>query len=294
VAVNAAPAWTTKREVAGTGLLRFAGRLALLIGRRIATLALWPVCAFYFVARPRERAASKKYLGRVLGREPGVGDVLRHLHCFAAVLLDRVYLMSGHHAGIDVRIHGEEALSQAADEGAGCLLLGAHLGSFEVLRFLGEQRLRVHLAMYEENARQTNAALGAFGADALPVIALGRVDSMLNIEEALSQGGAVGLLADRTFESTGTLAVPFLGDDALFPTGPMRLAVALGRPVYFMAGLYRDGRYDVYFERLADGDRNGAPRARFVEDAVRRYAARLEHHCRLAPYNWFNFHDFWS
>ena len=24
-----------------------------------------------------------------------------------------------------------------------------------------------------------------------------------------------------------------------------------------------------------------------------RYAARLEHHARLDPYNWFNFYDFW-
>jgi hypothetical protein len=27
---------------------------------------------------------------------------------------------------------------------------------------------------------------------------------------------------------------------------------------------------------------------------IRRYAARLEHHARQAPYNWFNFYDFWE
>jgi predicted LPLAT superfamily acyltransferase len=27
---------------------------------------------------------------------------------------------------------------------------------------------------------------------------------------------------------------------------------------------------------------------------VTRYAGRLEHYCRLAPDNWFNFYDFWS
>jgi predicted LPLAT superfamily acyltransferase len=26
---------------------------------------------------------------------------------------------------------------------------------------------------------------------------------------------------------------------------------------------------------------------------IDRYAARLEHYCRLAPYNWFNFYDSW-
>jgi predicted LPLAT superfamily acyltransferase len=24
------------------------------------------------------------------------------------------------------------------------------------------------------------------------------------------------------------------------------------------------------------------------------YVARIEHHCRNAPYNWFNFYDFWK
>ena len=31
-----------------------------------------------------------------------------------------------------------------------------------------------------------------------------------------------------------------------------------------------------------------------IEQAVRTYAARLEHYCRQAPYNWFNFYDFWN
>ena len=31
-----------------------------------------------------------------------------------------------------------------------------------------------------------------------------------------------------------------------------------------------------------------------LEKWVQRYAERLEHYCRLAPYNWFNFYDFWG
>jgi len=27
---------------------------------------------------------------------------------------------------------------------------------------------------------------------------------------------------------------------------------------------------------------------------MRRYIARLEHNCRAAPFNWFNFYDFWG
>jgi predicted LPLAT superfamily acyltransferase len=62
-----------------------------------------------------------------------------------------------------------------------------------------------------------------------------------------------------------------------------------------MAGLYRGAnRYDIHFEVLADFSavpRGGRTLA--VQTAMTRYAALLEQHCRMAPYNWFNFFDFW-
>ena len=74
------------------------------------------------------------------------------------------------------------------------------------------------------------------------------------------------------------------------------MAALLRRPVFFMTGLYLGGnRYRLHFEPLADfsqtprADRDAAIRA-----AMQRYADRLSHFCRLAPYNWFNFFDFWQ
>jgi hypothetical protein len=87
----------------------------------------------------------------------------------------------------------------------------------------------------------------------------------------------------------------FLGAPASFPLGPLRAAVMLRRPAYFMAGIYLGGnRYHVVFERIADFStlRPGAE-ANAVSVAVRQYAAVIERHCRLYPYNWFNFLDFW-
>jgi predicted LPLAT superfamily acyltransferase len=63
-----------------------------------------------------------------------------------------------------------------------------------------------------------------------------------------------------------------------------------------MAGLYLGGnRYAVHFEPLADfSDTPRAERPAAVRAAVERYAALLERHCKAAPYNWFNFYDFWE
>jgi predicted LPLAT superfamily acyltransferase len=274
-------------------------RLALAAGRPLARLLLWPVTLFFLAVSPAARAVSRQYLRRVLDREPGIADLFRHFHAFASTMLDRVYLLNGQYGDFDARLHGEDVVQGILKGGRGCLLLGAHLGSFEMVRFAGRDRgvPPVSLVMYEENAQALREALDAINPDfAMQVIPLGRADSMLQVEQALEAGGFVGLLADRTIQGGGTVACPFLGAPARFPDGPFRIAAMLGRPVVLMLGLYRGGRrYDVHFELIADLSktvRAGRPAA--VEQAMRAYVARLEHHCRLAPYNWFNFYDFWS
>jgi predicted LPLAT superfamily acyltransferase len=71
----------------------------------------------------------------------------------------------------------------------------------------------------------------------------------------------------------------------------------LKRPVVLMVGPYHGGnRYEMHFEKLFEPQHGveRANRAHAVEQAVRLYAHRLEHYCRQAPSNWFNFYDFWN
>ena len=194
---------------------------------------------------------------------------------------------------------GTEALHGLHAGNQGSLLFGAHLGSFEVLRSLArdQPRLKVAMAMYPANARQINDTLAAINPQAMQdIIALGKVDAILTIHSRLEEGAMVGILADRSSGPDQYLTLPFLGAPARFPTGPFRMAAMLRHPVYFMAGLYRGGnRYDVHFELLADfstAERRG--RDELVRETLERYVATLERHCLSAPYNWFNFYDFWD
>jgi predicted LPLAT superfamily acyltransferase len=278
--------------------MRFVARLAVAVGHSAAQWLLYPICAYFFVSAPSERKASREFLRRAQGREPSSVDVFRHLHTFALVLLDRVYLLAGHYRRFDVKVHGAELVHQIAREGRGCLLFGAHMGSFEIPRFLAQEAhgLTVRLAMFEENARKMSAVYNAMSVEgAMPVVALGRPDSMLRIEEALDRGEMVGILADRTFSEKGTLRRSFLGGEAAFPLGPFRLAALLGRPVVLMFCVRGDdGRYEVHFEPLPAGRAEpGERRSAALERSVQAFASRLEHHCRRAPYNWFNFYDYW-
>ena len=119
-------------------------------------------------------------------------------------------------------------------KGKGCVLLGAHLGSFEVLRVLGslERKLPVNVLLYPDNASNADAV----ASDLCPelkhrVIPLGRPDTLLRVHECLERGEIVGILGDRTLKSDKTVRCDFLGAPATFPQGPLLLASILKAPV---------------------------------------------------------------
>jgi predicted LPLAT superfamily acyltransferase len=234
------------------------------------------------------------------------------------VILDRLYLLNDRHHLFRIDAFGKETMQRLAQDRRladgsvrrGAFLIGAHLGSFEAVRAGGrdQEDLRVSMVMYEDTAQYLNRALEAINPKlAESIIGLGRVDSMLRVKRALDEGGVVGMLADRTLaEEDGTPAVhrmTLLGDPVSIPTGPFRMAAMLRRPVIFIVGLYRGGnRYELHYEELYDFSRldeieseeRSAALSTAVDSAIEHYVARLEHYCRDAPYNWFNFYDYWN
>jgi predicted LPLAT superfamily acyltransferase len=292
------PPWLQQRERGGILGLRLMVAIAGLLGRTVARAALAPACLYFLIFSVKARVASRKYLTRALNRRPRLTDLFRHYFTFATVALDRVFLLKRRGDLFETQLHGEAVMEQARDRGEGCLLLGAHLGSFEILRSLGlSRRLEVAMLMFEDNARAIGRVARAIDpALADTVIALGRFDSMLRLHERLQQHDWVGILGDRSLDPAGEVRVPFFGEPAGFPTAPFRIALMLKRPVVLMVGLYRGGnRYDVYFETLFDPRTVArSQRDAAIEGAVRQFANRLEHYCRQAPFNWFNFYDFWA
>jgi predicted LPLAT superfamily acyltransferase len=293
-----AAAWTQSPERSNLAILRLMVWISLCLGRPIGRLVLHGIVVYFLVFAPAARRASKTYLRRVLGRAPTLVDCYRHVLTFASTIHDRIYLLNERFDLFEIEIVGDELVRSAMAGGQGVLLIGAHLGSFEVMRAIGRQHTNhaISMLMYEENAHKINSTLTAINPAATQdIIALGRIDSMLLAKEKIESGHLVGLLADRGLGNDQTRECDFLGMPAPLPLGPFRVAAMLRRPVLFMTGLYLGGnRYRIHFEPLADFSRvERGNRAAAIAEAQQGYAARLEYYCRLAPYNWFNFFDFW-
>ncbi len=292
-------AWSHNPERSNMSMLRVMTWISLRLGRHAARAVLHLIATYFLLFAPASRHASNDYLRRALGRPARWRDLYRHFFTFAATIHDRIYLVNRRFALFDLEIHGEDILRGLLAGGNGLFLMGAHLGSFEVIRAIGwkDTDLRVAMVMHEENAKKINAMLAAINPGAAQdVIGLGHIDSMLNVQKRLDDGGVVGMLVDRTLGDDTLYPVHILDADANLPVGPFRMAALLRRPVVFMVGLYLGGnRYAIHFEPLADfSDIARGQRDAAVQAAITRYAALLDHYCRKAPYNWFNFFDFWQ
>ena len=293
--------WLERPEGGSTWALRLFAAIALGLGRTVSRLVLLPVTAYFMLRRGPERRASRDYLARVLGRRATWLEVARHFHTFAGVTLDRVYFLTGSLDRFDTRLVGIQELHRAMDLGRGVLLVGAHVGSFDALRAMSTLRPDVTVRVVLDAAH--SPALSAILKQLNPRIAAGIINPRqdgtsvaLEIGAALNEGALVTMLGDRGRPGNPTARIDFLGAPADLPTAPWQIAAALKVPVVMCAGLYRGGnRYDLHFETITEQlyvDRR--QRQHQLRVVIQDFADRLAALLRTAPYNWFNFYDFWQ
>jgi len=269
-------------------------------GRRLARLIVRLVALYFVLVHRSIRRASRGYFGRLNGKPASFGTVYRHVFRFAGVIIDRFFLVKRRFDLFQFTETGKEHLDRLRQRGTGAILIGGHFGSYEAMRALSANAgLILNVVGYFRNAKVLNEALEKLDPGCnvrLIEVDPSSVGFVFRIKSCIERGELVAILADRVGLSGGSVQARFLGEEARFSSGPYALAASLRCPVYFTAAIYREpNRYDLHCEPFAEqivlprSDRQAAL-ARYAQQ----FADRLEHHCRSAPDNWFNFYDFWA
>jgi len=268
-------------------------------GRGVTRYLLAAIAFYYLLFSTNARRSSQAYLRR-LGLPASHRSTFQHLWCFASTVMDRLYFAQDRFDLFTIERHGHEHLESLIERGRGGILLGAHFGSFEVMRSQSVvERFPINIVGDFTNAERINAVLRQVNPRLdmrLISTGAGHASVALHARDAIARGELVAILGDRGNEQSNTVEVDFLGGKVALPTGPYVLASVLKCPIYFVVALYEaPNRYSLYCEPFAESiDLPRGRREQAVVEYVQRYADRLAHYCNLAPYNWFNFFDFWS
>lgn len=302
--------WSRIAERGSVGALHFGAWFHRRFGRGPTLVALWVTSLYFFLFSATTRRGSRQYLERLwsspegrrsLARKPGSLSVLRHINSFAVSIYDRMIVWGGGLDRYEVDHDGSEGVFELAREGRGALLLGAHLGSYELLWFLSRQHdLAINVVVYYQNAERVNSFFDAISPGVhLRAIGLdpNSVNAAFQIKACIDRGELVVILADRPApgEHTRNSEVTFLGGRANFPLSPFLLAGVLGCPV-FMALCVRTGssRYRTILRPLrAAGQIPRRERDKRAHELLEQYVGVLESQCQQAPFEWFNYFPFW-
>jgi predicted LPLAT superfamily acyltransferase len=265
-----------------------------------------PIALYYYLFAGKARRASIAYQTRLnafrgSASKPGPLDIYRHFYSFAEVIRDRFSLWSGAIDDFQVAVHGRENMASFVENKRGAFLVGAHIGSFDVLRVIArEADIPINVLLFTGNAERINDTFKALDPTSnLRVIQLdpGSAHGSFQIRRCLERGEFVAVLGDRVRPGgrNRVTYVDFLGEPAPFPQGPFLLPMILRVPVVLTFALRSGPRsYDIFLETLASDDPvpRGAREA-VLRERIQKFAGRLEHHCMQAPLQWFNFYDFW-
>ncbi len=298
--------WAQINEVSFVGGMRALFFLYRCCGRWPFRLALYPVLLWFVASNRRARTASAQYLQLAHQRNPqvptGLTGVLRHFASFAESILDKMLLWGGQFKLDQVAIHGHPPLLEAIAQGRGGLLICTHLGNLELCRVMSGRcpGLKMTVLVHTKHAQAFNRMLAHLNPGSelnlLQVTEMSPATAIM-LAEKVAQGEFVVIAGDRIPVSPQPRVAfaDFLGQPAPFPVGPFILASLLQCPTFLLFSRRTANGADLHFEPFRD--RIVLPRkerAHLLDQLAAAYAARLEHHCLLAPLQWFNFYDFWA
>ena len=281
-----------------------AAALARWGGRDVCYVLLVPPSLWFWVRDGRARRANIAYWQRLRpGWSRGRCSLRSWLHFwdFARTLIDRLFqgLDCTRIAFTQVNINGMEA---AMRHPRGCILLSAHIGSFELsARWLAQRPtgVRINLVMFDAEDPGVQRQLAkSMGERPYGVIDLrDPLGAALEIAAALGRGETCCMLGDRTAgDPAATCAVDFLGGTAHLPTGPF-IAAAITGALIVPTFCCRTGWATWTCEADAPwqidlGPRSG--RRDRLQAVVQRWADRLAVQVSRHPGQWNNYYAFWD
>ncbi|CAN5826288.1 N/A [soil metagenome] len=185
------------------------------------------------------------------------------------------------------RVEGEAAYRAVRAAGRGCVVVTAHMGSFEIgLAALARVERRVHVVFRRDDAaafEEIRARLRrGFGIVEAPID--DGLATWMALRDALRRDEVVVMQGDRALDGQRSIVMPFVRGWLRVPTGPARLALLAGAPLVPAVTLRESGdTFAVHMLKAVEATRDEA-------ETTRRVVGALEGIVTEHPAQWLALH----
>lgn len=257
--------------------------------------------AFYFLIFS-DKNAIRFYFREIHGysRFRTIVSIYKNFCLLGEMLIDKIAFLTGSYNKFTFTFEGEEHLHQMAAGGKGGLLVGAHMGNWEMAGQLLERvSSSMNIVMLEAEHRQIDSYLKEIlvkkNIHIIPI--KDDYSHLVAIEAALKRNEMVAIHGDRFLPGAGSVSADFMGRPALFPTGPLYMAAKFGVPVTFVVTVKeRNTHYHFYATpgKIFPYPSKLSTRKEEIRNMVQEYAAVIETRLKQYPLQWFNYYQFWE
>jgi len=290
--------WTGKSKGTPLGYRIFIALIRLDI--RLAYGLLLPVSFFYFFFS-NKKAIAYFYKERLEFTSIKANwHILLNYIQLGKVLIDKIAILSGNKNFFSFDFNGEEYLHEMVQNKQGGLLLGAHMGNWEVA---GELLERVDsviniLMVNVENVKLKEVIEKSIQKKKVNIISIKEdMSHIFEVVNAFKRKELVAMHGDRFLEDNQTVSVNFLGASARFPIGPMMLATKYKIPVSFVFSMKKNNRHYQFYAtqgKIYPNLKKKESRQDNLHKMVSEYVSNLEKMVKRYPTQWFNYHQFWE
>jgi len=291
------PSWQGKSRGTTFGYSIFVGILKS-FGVLPAYFLLRFVTLYYFLFSYKSSKFIFDYFHRRLGFSSfkSLFKIYSNYYSLGQTVIDKVVIMSNIPNRFSFDFDGEEHLREIVNLQKGGLLLGAHIGNWEIAGHLLERLgTTINIVMFDGEHQQIKEYLDRVTGkkNAKIIVIKNDLSHIYEISEAFKNRELVCIHADRFIEGNKTMISDFLGEKALFPAGPFVLASAFNVPVSFVFAMKESSLHYHFFAspaKIYERKEKGSSLQQMLDD----FSAEMEKKVRNYPEQWYNYYNFWK
>ncbi|MCL2597922.1 MAG: lipid A biosynthesis (KDO)2-(lauroyl)-lipid IVA acyltransferase [Paludibacter sp.] len=216
---------------------------------------------------------------------------------FGKIILDRFAVFAGKKQLFNIEIIGNEYFTELLNKDKGFVIIGSHVGNFEIAGyFLSQNKKTINAMIYggETQTVQQNRSKLLSNNNINLISVKSDMSHLFAANTALQKGEIVSMPADRLFGSTKAVECDFLQGRADFPIGAFALAAGFDVEVRAIFCIkISSKKYKIYVIPIGSSG-SFATKKEKINEMVFSYVKELENIVKQYPEQWFNFYEFWK